>query len=154
MILIKDDFTGPKSADAKVFTMNLMATGNVGIPASGGDVSYAPIQRTYGESASTGTVYPIDAGLKRFQFTGQQFGAAGVTPAIDFDLYTHASSGLSTLVGNWADTWHPGEEMQEFQTQNGSSFEERQHILRLKGNGGFKVLLLPRRKGQPAPTAS
>ena len=31
---------------------------------------------------------------------------------------------------------------------NGRPFEERQHILRIKGNGPFQILILPYRKGQ------
>ena len=31
---------------------------------------------------------------------------------------------------------------------NGRPFEERQHILRIKGNGPFQVIVLPYRKGQ------
>jgi len=56
--------------------------------------------------------------------------------------------GQKLQIGNWAHTWHPGGEAAEFQKANGRGFEERQDILRIRGQGGFKVLILPRRKGE------
>jgi hypothetical protein len=67
---------------------------------------------------------------------------------IDWDLYTLASQPQEAQIGNWAHSWHPSREQSEFAKANGHAFEERQHILRLKGQGPFKVFILPFRKGE------
>ena len=55
------------------------------------------------------------------------------------------------LIGNWAHTWHPAQEQGEFEKSHGRKFEERQHILRLRGQGPFTVLIVPYRKGEQRP---
>ncbi|MHB9134065.1 MAG: hypothetical protein ACYDBB_23595 [Armatimonadota bacterium] len=151
IIMMRDTFSGTDAGVNKVFSLNLMATGNVTTPAG----SVSPIQRLYNYNGgvyqypSNGTVYTLGTGLSRFTFSGQQFGTAGVTPAIDWDLYTVADSSQQFFIGAWGHNWHPDPDRGQY--TGGGTFEERQHILRIKSGQGFKVLMLPYRKGT-APT--
>jgi hypothetical protein len=129
IIIIRDSFEGIDKDISKVFTLNLMADGEVLTPA--GNIS--PILRTYknnNELPSAGQVFTLKSGLNKLGFTGQYL--------IDWDLYTFADENQQVFIGNWADNWH----------QEVSNFEERQHILRVKGNGSFNTLILPYRKGK------
>jgi len=128
IIIIRDDFEGEDANISKIFTLNLMADGDVQTP----DGIMTPILRTHknNELPSAGQVFTLKSGLNRFGFMGQYL--------IDWDLYTFANEDQQALIGNWADNWH----------QEVSDFEERQHILRIRANGSFKTLILPYRKGE------
>ncbi len=146
IIVIADQFSGPDAAEGRVFSLNLTAQGDVETP--GGSVS--PILRTYNnqwhkdqnkkELPSAGRVVPLQAGINRLRFTGQWL--------IDWDLYSIATEPQQVTIGNWAHNWHPAVEQHQFFQANGRDFEERQHILRIRGNGPFKVAILPHRKGE------
>ncbi|MHB9132386.1 MAG: LamG-like jellyroll fold domain-containing protein [Armatimonadota bacterium] len=153
VLVIRDDFAGTSALADKVFTLNMMATGTVTTPV--GDqlptTRLHPAQGTVitAQCPSNGPVNTLAPGLNHFIFHGQQFGTAGVTPATDWDLYTINSTAQDFLIGNWGNQYHPSTETAQFLQANGRAFEESQHILRLKGDRSFKVLLLPYRKGQP-----
>jgi hypothetical protein len=139
VIIIKDTFTGPAAGGPKVFSLNLMAKGPVATPA--GEVS--PPLRSYKDDKalpSAGAVFDLPPGLNRLGFTGQWL--------IDWDLYTVADEAQRAHVGNWAHDWHPETEKGEFRAANKADFEERQHILRIRGEKQFQVLILPYRKGE------
>ena len=69
-------------------------------------------------------------GVSRLSFTGQY--------GVDFDVFVIAQPAQEALLGNWADTW----------TQQGvPKWEERQHILRIRGTGPFHLVLVPYRAG-------
>jgi hypothetical protein len=139
VIVIRDSFAGPDAVAGKIFSLNLMAAGEVNTPAG----TISPPLRTYehnNERPSAGKVFPLRPGLNQLKFTGQW--------GIDWDLYTVSSELQEANIGNWAHGWHPSREQSEFARANGRKFEERQHILRLRGNGPFKVLILPYRKGE------
>jgi hypothetical protein len=146
IFVVRDDFKGSSPPASKVFTLNLMAKGEVETPAG----NMLPPLRTYNhqwhrnqskkELPSAGKVFPLTPGLNRLGFTGQWL--------IDWDLYVHATSAQQAHIGNWGHSWHPATEQEQFQKANGREFEERQHILRIKGNGPFRVLILPHRKGE------
>jgi hypothetical protein len=149
VIYIRDDFAGVNPTQAKVVTFNLMADGAVSTP--GGAIT--PPKRTYDyggalqEMPSASSTFNLPVGLNRLGFVGQTWNAHP-TRGVDWDLYTLSSETLSANIGNWAHTWHPGTEENEYRTANGVSFEERQHILRVKGNGSFRTFILPWRKGE------
>lgn len=146
LILIRDRFAGKAAAESKVFSLNLMAEGDVEIP--GGKVS--PPLRTHDaqggrapdkkELPSAGKVFSLAPGINRLGFTGQW--------KIDWDLYTLGDEARQAHIGNWAHYYHPHTEQLEFQKANGRPFEERQHILRIRGNGAFSTLILPYPKGK------
>jgi hypothetical protein len=92
------------------------------------------------ERPSAGKVFPVQPGLSRLRFAGQWL--------INWDLYTVSFQSQEAQLGNWAHSWHPSREQSEFSKATGRAFEERQHILRIKGNGPFKILILPYRKGE------
>ncbi|MHB9130243.1 MAG: chitobiase/beta-hexosaminidase C-terminal domain-containing protein [Armatimonadota bacterium] len=150
VILIRDTFSGAVTTADKVFTLNMMATGSVNTP--GGSITPATRFWDNNNSAnqqlpSTGTVFTVPSGVQRFAFTGQQFGTAGVTPAIDWDLYTVSSTDQQALIGNWGNNYTT--DGSDYSAANGgAAYTEKQHILRIKSNGAFKVLILPYRKGQ------
>ncbi|MHB9132861.1 MAG: Ig-like domain-containing protein [Armatimonadota bacterium] len=136
VIMIRDTFSGTDAAVDKVFTLNLMATGNVTTP--GGTVT--PTTRMHPQLPSTATPFTLSAGVNRLGFTGQW--------SIDWDLYTVSTTTQQALVGNWGHAWHPALEMNQFVAANGRAFDEKQHILRIKSGGAFKALILPYRKGE------
>jgi hypothetical protein len=149
VLAIRDDFSGVNPSQAKVVTFNLMADGAVTYP--GGSVT--PPKRTYDyggtlqELPSASATFNLGAGLNRLGFTGQSWNVHP-TKGADWDVYTLSPESLSANIGNWGHTWHPGQEETEFQAANGRAFEERQHILRFKGNGSFRTFILPWRKGE------
>jgi hypothetical protein len=146
ILVIHDSFAGQGASENKVFTMNLMAKGDVDTPAG----KMSPPLRTFNnqwhpeaakrELPSAGPIFTLRPGLNRLGFRGQWI--------IDWDLYTHSTASQEALVGNWAHNWHPGLEQGQFLQANSRPFEERQHILRIRGNGAFRVLILPYRKGE------
>jgi hypothetical protein len=147
IIAIQDSFSGQGATGAKVFTLNLMAEGAVETPAG----RLIPTPRLWGtgieERASAGRVVELKPGVNRLGFTGQAW-PAHPTKGIEWEIYVVADEPQQVLVGNWAHAWHPGPETRQFLDANGRSFEERQHILRLRGTNGFRVLLVPYLKGR------
>lgn len=145
---IRDQFQGPRAAEAKVLTWNLMAQGAVNAP--GG--TYPPVERlTTGGSTnvlpSSGLVLNLAAGPQRFGFRGQTW-AAHPTRGIDWDLYLAPDGTQSFYIGNWGHDAHSNREVGEYRQANGQPFREQQHILRVRGTGTFTTLLLPYRKGE------
>ncbi|MBW3624321.1 MAG: hypothetical protein KY468_13015 [Armatimonadetes bacterium] len=143
IFLIRDRFGGEDPGIGKVFTMNLMAEGEVETPSG----RIAPPQRLYDhrdaakqELPSAGPVFPLPAGLQRMSFTGQW--------GVDWDLYTVSGEAQEAILGNWGHNWHPNNEQVQYRAAHGRDFEERQHILRIRGNGPFNAILLPYRKGE------
>lgn len=142
LFAIYDKVDGP---DDFVFSLNLMAQGEVDTPA--GRVS--PPLRTYRnpddaqgplEFPSLGTVFQLSPGLNRLGFTGQW--------GVDFEVYVLSQNNQEARIGNWAHRWHPGTEHNEFRQAQNRPFEERQHILRIKGMKEFQAVVLPYRKNQ------
>jgi len=142
VLVLRDTFGGEKSGGAKVLTLNLMAQGDVATPAG----AVTPPPRSYfhdkeqKELASAGKVFDLTPGAHRLSFEGQWL--------IDWDLYLVAGEAQKAHVGNWAHHWHPSPEQAQFQKANERPFEERQHILRVRGTGPFTTVILPFRKGQ------
>ena len=150
-ILIEDSFSGDGAGEPKVFTLNLMAEGDIATPA--GPVT--PTLRLHNngdkkELPSAGQALKLAPGVNRLSFVGQQW-KVHPSRGVDWDVFVIAPEEQEFQIGNWAHTWHPGTEAGQFQRANGRRFEERQDILRIRGKGGFKVLLLPHRKDDPAP---
>ena len=153
ILVLRDTFDGPKATAPKVFSLNLMAEGPVETPS--GKVSpplrIHPRQATTdgpGQLPSAGKVLALAPGVNRFGFIGQQFGTPqSPALAIDWDLYTLSAEPQQAQIGNWAHRWHPSTEEGEFTKSQGRPFEERQHILRIRGSGPFTTVILPWRKG-------
>ena len=144
VIVIDDVFTGKDLTGKPVIsTLNLMAQGVVTTPA--GPVT--PVERTHQANQTTtpdqlpsaGSPFVLPAGLNKFSFTGQWL--------IDWDLYTDAPTPMPALIGNWGHKWHPSTENNQFSKAQGRPFEERQHILRLRGQDKIRTIILPYRKG-------
>jgi hypothetical protein len=150
ILVVFDSFEGTDASSPKISTLNLMAEGAVGTP--GGPVDPVVRSDARGELPSAGPPFPLARGLTRLSFTGQVFGAG--QPGIDWDLYTYATEPQEALLGNWGHNWHPSREATEFTTATGRAFEERQHILRVRGPGPFTAIVLPRRKGQAGREAT
>jgi hypothetical protein len=139
VLVVRDEFAGRDASAPKVLTLNLLAEGPVQTPIG----AFAPEPRSHPvvEKSSTaqqlpsaGPVFPLQEGVSRLSFTGQ-FG-------VDFDLFVIASKPQAALLGNWADTWTQ---------QSVSKWEERQHILRIRGSGPFQLVLVPFRAGHRPP---
>jgi hypothetical protein len=135
VIAIRDDFKGSEASASKVSTFNLMARG----PVRTARGSMMPELRTHPAAAkasdpnqlpSAGPVFSLNPGVSDLSFTGQ-FG-------VDFDVFVIAREPQEAFLGNWADTWTQ---------QLGSKWEERQHILRIRGTGSFQLVIVPFRAG-------
>ena len=145
VIVIDDAFTGKELAGKPVIsTLNLMAQGAVATPAG----HVAPVERIYpavqilvpDQLPSAGRPFELPAGLNQFGFTGQWL--------IDWDLYTDAATPMQAYIGNWGHKNHPTGELNQFAKAQGKPFEERQHILRLRGQDKIRTIILPYRKGE------
>jgi hypothetical protein len=143
ILTVSDSFGGPAATTSKVFTLNLMAQGPV--QSTVGTIN-PPLRlfSAYGspqELPSTSPPLALSTGVNHFNFVGYW--------NIDWDLYQTSPSGEAqqVLIGNWAHNWVGTIEAGQFQAANGRPFEERQHIFRLHGNGGFNVLIMPYKKG-------
>jgi hypothetical protein len=51
-------------------------------------------------------------------------------------------------VGNWGHAWTTSNGSRDFRQANGREFDERQHILRLRSPGDFRVFLVAYPKGR------
>ena len=156
VIALQDTFEGAEGP--KVFTLNLAAEGDVETPGGRvtppprmwGNDSVAAARKLPKELPSAGSVFALPTGLSRLRFTGQAW-KAHPSGGIDFDVYVFADREQQAQIGNWAHAWHPQGETELFEQANGRPFEERQHILRIHGDGPFRVLLIPRPKGRQGP---
>jgi hypothetical protein len=127
-----------------------MAQGEVATPA-GPQTPEHRVHEPKGEGSTTpdqlpsaGPAFALAAGLNRFTFVGQW--------GIDWDLYTDAAAPLQACLGSWANRWHPSTEQGQFQRSQGRPYEERQYLLRVRGQDALRLILLPYRKGErPAP---
>ena len=149
VIVIDDDFSGKDLAGKPVITtLNLMAQGAVTTPTG----LVTPVERMHladqntspDQCPSAGTPFALPPGLNKFAFTGQWL--------IDWDLYTDAATPMQAAIGNWGEMWHPSTEQNQFKRAQGRPFEERQHMLRLRGQDHLRTIILPYRKGaRPDP---
>ena len=158
IIAVRDDFSGAQAAVPKILTFNLMAAGPVATPAG----PMTPPERTHAresftpgkvedELPSAGKVFELPPGVNRLGFIGQIW-KAHPAGGIDCDLYLVSDTATQAHIGNWAHLWHPSPEEGQFRGANDAQrFEERQHILRLRGTTAFTTILVPWNKGhQPA----
>jgi hypothetical protein len=145
VILITDTFTGPEATANKVSTLNMMAQNFVGTPLG----PVIPPLRSWNQDGSRKELpsatpaVALAPGTNRFQFTGQW--------GVDWNLYTDSSRPQEFVLGDWSHDWHPTMEQDEFRKANGRPFKERQYILRVKGTGPFRTLLVPYRSGTESP---
>jgi hypothetical protein len=136
VLMIKDSFEGAACNQPKIFSLNLMAKGVVQTPV--GEIvpeirthTYAAKATNANQLPSASRVITLEPGVSRFAFTGQ-FG-------VDFDLYIISQQRQECSLGNWAVSWTQ---------QSLTKWEERQHILRIRGTGPFQVVLVPYRSGR------
>lgn len=140
-ILINDLVGGAYGSTPRVATLNMMARDQVTTPA--GPIAPPlrlddPAHNRHDLPSATPPV-ALAAGLNRFHFQGQ-FG-------VDWDLYTLSSQPQQFLIGSWGHSWHPTGEAVQFQRVNGQPFREQQYILRVRGSGPLKTLIVPSRPG-------
>jgi hypothetical protein len=135
LLVIEDSFNEGAQPEDKVLTINLMAKGAVAAPwglALPELRTHPMAQKAKSPSELPSAAEPrrLPAGVSKFSFTGQ-FG-------VDFDIFVLGQTPQEAMLGNWAVSW-----TQLSQTK----WEERQHILRIRGKGPFKLLLIPYRAG-------
>jgi hypothetical protein len=145
-VIVIDDVFGGKDLAHKpvVSTLMLMAQGEVTTPVG----KQTPVERTHSADQLTtpeklpytGPAFPLAEGLNKFAFTGQW--------GIDWELYVDAPAPMQASIGNWINKWHPSTEQGQFQRAQGKPFEERQHILRVRGQDATRFIILPYRKGE------
>ena len=151
VIVIDDTFGGRELEHQPVVsTLTLMAQGDVLTPVG----KQTPVARTHqakhndattpDQLPSTGPAFPLAAGLNKFVFSGQW--------GIDWELVTDAAVPMQAALGNWSNKWHPSTEQGQFQRAQGRPYEERQHLLRVRGQDAMRFLILPYRQGErPEP---
>lgn len=151
MIVIRDSLTNTNQF--WIWNMNLMSDGPVVAPSG----TYSPPERKYDyqfgpyeNPVSTSEIGLPGLGFHKYEFTGQEW-PAHPTNGIDWELYVAANSEQSSTLTEWAHTFIPVIEAQEFEETNGVPFEERYQMLRLIGNVGFFVTIVPFGKGDRPP---
>jgi hypothetical protein len=151
VLVIKDTFSGKEAAAAKIFTLNLMADGAVETPAG----PQTPPVRTFPNAGSAtepatqmpsaGKVFPLALGVNRLGFTGQTW-KGHPTDGIDWDVYLVPTEPQQAQIGNWANQASSSASL--FEAAQGRKYEERQHILRVRGTGSFTTVIVPWMKGK------
>jgi hypothetical protein len=144
VIVIEDVFGNALAGKPVINTFTMMAQGAVQTPTgpqTPREPLHTPDQNTTPDKLpSAGPAFPLAAGLNKFAFTGQWL--------IDWELYTDAPAAMQASIGHWGNTWHPSTEQNQFRKAQGKGYEERQHILRLRGQDRMRVIMLPYRKGE------
>ncbi len=137
-IFVRDNFEGADAAVPKVASFYLMAVGPVQTPEGelnppGHTHPNAAAKPEQPESELPSALPPMDlpAGVHRFGFTGRY--------DVDFDVYVIAEKPVKALLGNWAVSAWGGHITER---------EERQHILRVRGEGPFVTLIVPWRRNE------
>lgn len=147
IIIVRDSFSGADAGVSKILSSTHMATGAVTVNGAG----VTPTTRDWdagSQRPSCTAGAALSAGLNRLQFTGQSW-AQHSTGGINWDAYLNVSSAADYCLGNWSHVSHPTREIAEYSTANGSSFRERQHILRVRtSDSALETVLLPWRKGE------
>jgi hypothetical protein len=158
LLLIRDTFEGGRAAEPMIYNLHLVAEGSVETAAGAvtpGEAFWDVNHQNQQKPPAGGKAYSMPAGLNKFAFKGQQFGKAGETPAIDFDLYSLSGDAREFCLGSWGHNAGQGSHVDNvFRPANGRPYELRQHILHLKGAGGFTTLIVPRLKGAAAPAVT
>lgn len=156
VVFINDTFAGADASLPKIWTMNMMAAGPVQTPAG----PMTPELRTHTraerrneptrknpdpELPSAGPVFPLAPGVSVLGFTGEKW-KGHPSEGVDWNLYLINDEPKEALLGNWAVV--SGNDADGFKKAQGRDFEERQHILRLRGNGSFTSVFVPWQKGK------
>jgi len=169
LIYVSDTFAGANAAAPKTLTWNLMAEAGQRVTIPGGTFTPPTHFNTGCNAAGTpglptvaspggGTPVALSNGLQRFTFTGAQWPQHS-TNGINWDLWLNPSSGSAQyFIDEWGHGCHSTRETIEFATANsanpdGTTFNERQDILRVHDTGSFSTIIAPYRKTE-APTRS
>jgi hypothetical protein len=94
---------------------------------------------------SAGKVFPLSPGVNRLGFTGQTW-KGHPTEGIDWDVYVVPTEPQQAHIGNWGNQASSSAGL--FQAAQGRKYEERQHILRVRGTGSFTTVIVPWKKGK------
>lgn len=150
ILIVRDRFTGANAGRGKVITWNMAATGDV----TGTAGTISPTVRWQSTATTTPTVLPSNGaetrstGIERLRFTGTTW-AAHATGGIDWDFYVVPDGVVNWFVGNWGHAAHNTREAAEYNTANGQTFREQQHIWRGHVTNGLTSVFTPWRKGSP-----
>ncbi|MFM7292005.1 MAG: hypothetical protein ACKO6B_12360, partial [Planctomycetia bacterium] len=151
VLCIRDTFSGKDAAVPKIFSLNLMAEGAVETPVGPQTppVRMWPAAEKATDPAtqmpSAGKVFPLSPGVNRLGFTGQKW-KGHPTEGIDWDVYVVPTEPQQAHVGNWGNQASSSASL--FQAAQGRKYEERQHILRVRGTGSFTTVIVPWKKGK------
>ena len=151
LLFIRDTFSGKDAAAPKIFTLNLMAEAAVETPVGPQTppVRMHPAAERPTDPAtqlpSAGKVFPLSPGVNRLGFTGQTW-KGHPTEGIDWDVYLVPTEPQQAHIGNWGNQNSSSAGL--FQAAQGRPYEERQHILRVRGTGPFTTVIVPWKKGK------
>ena len=151
VLVIRDTFSGKDAAAPKIFTLNLMAEAAVETPVGPQTppIRLWPAAEKPTDPAtqmpSAGNVFPLSPGVNRLGFTGQTW-KGHPTEGIDWDVYLVPAEPQQAHVGNWGNQNSSSASL--FQAAQGRKYEERQHILRVRGTGTFTTVIVPWKKGK------
>jgi hypothetical protein len=164
---VVDSFSGSNSGSGKVLTWNLMAARSSAVSTPAGSITPVDRYNSNGLTGPLGGVMPsneggatpvshvLGTGPQRFQFTGPVWNSLSSTNSADFDAYINGDGTQAFFIGHWAHNSNTEyRNGSDYQTANGTPYIESQHILRVRGTGGFETLLIPRLKGTAAPTVT
>jgi hypothetical protein len=141
IFIIKDEFSD--TTNNYIWNFNFMARDTVQTP--GGSVD-PPAAVFASPSASPEITLPAN-GMNKFTFKGLTWNAHP-SAGIDWEVYLPSTNERKATLTEWAHLYAPAIEANEYQQTNGSSFEERQTILRVRGKKDFFTVIVPYNKGQ------
>ncbi len=147
IIIVKDGFSN--SATDYVYNFNFAASGPVQTP-NGPVTPPSALWNENGGPTQTPSASPVITlapGMRRFDFTGTSW-PAHPAGGINWEVYLPSDVSNDATLTTWAHTFTPSVESDEFLATNGSSFVERQTMLRVKGKEGFLTIIVPYFKGQ------
>jgi hypothetical protein len=147
VIIVKDGFSN--TATDYVYNFNFAASGPVQTP-NGPVTPPSALWNWNGGPTQTPSASPVITlapGMRRFDFTGTAW-PAHPAGGINWEVYLPSGVSNDATLTTWAHTFTPSVEFDEFLATNGSSFVERQTMLRVKGQEGFLTIIVPYFKGQ------
>lgn len=147
IFVVKDSLND--NSNDYIWNMSFTSDGTVSTP--GGDVD--PPARLWDyqsgpneQPAASAEIALSSGSLHKFDFTGINW-VDHPAGGIDFEVYSEANVAQSATLSEWAHTFIPIPEAQEFLATNSSSFEERQQMLRIRGKEHFYTIMVPYYKG-------
>lgn len=147
IIVMRDSMS---SGNQFIWNMNFATDGEVLTPSFTFDPparKWDYIDGPFEQPAASGEIGLPFGGFHRYVFQGQNW-PLHPHGGIDIEFYTASINEASSTISEWAHTFIPVIEANEYQETNGQPFEERYQTLRIISDKEFFTMIVPFAKGQ------